>query len=176
MYEKTYPKKRFDRTLRFLEKHLDKEAAILDLGENNPLADVMRHAGYRVSNTQGEDLDTDQSRLAQSDYNAVTAFEIFEHLVTPYTVLQAIKANRLVASVPLNLWFARAYRNPEDPRDRHYHEFESWQFDWLLEKAGWQVLDSETFTNPVRKIGLRPLLRLFTPRYYLVYAERQGLN
>lgn len=176
MYEKTYPHKRFDRTLRFLEKHLDKDTSILDLGENNPMADRMRQEGYRVSNTQGEDLDTDQSRLAHSDYDVVTAFEIFEHLVAPFTVLQAIKAKRLVASVPLNLWFAKAYQNPTDPRDRHFHEFESWQFDWLLEKAGWQVLDSETFTNPVRKIGLRPLLRLFTPRYYLVYAERKGLN
>ena len=174
MYEKTYPHKRFDRTLRFLETHLDKNAAILDLGETNPLADIMRQAGYRVFNTQGEDLDTDQSRLAHTDYNAVTAFEIFEHLVTPYTVLKAIQADRLVASVPLNLWFAKAYRHPTDPRDRHFHEFESWQFDWLLEKAGWTVRDSELFTNPVRKIGIRPLLRLVTPRYYLVYAERPG--
>ena len=174
MYEKTYPHKRFDRTLRFLEKHLDNnDAMILDLGENNPLADRMRQAGYQVSNTQGEDLDTDQSRLSDSDYNVVTAFEIFEHLIAPYNVLKAIKADRLVASVPLNLWFAKAYRHPTDARDRHFHEFESWQFDWLLEKAGWTVKDREKFTNPVGKIGIRPLLRLITPRYYLVYAERQ---
>jgi len=176
MYEKTYPHKRFNRTLRFLEKHLDKDVAILDLGENNPLAESMRQLGYQVSNTQGEDLDTDQSRLGNSDYNVVTAFEIFEHLVAPYTVLKAIKSRRLVASVPLRLWFAKAYCHPTDPRDRHFHEFESWQFDWLLEKAGWKVLDRETFTNPVRKIGLRPLLRLITPRYYMVYAERQDLT
>ena len=176
MYEKTYPHKRFDRTLRFLEKHLEKEAAILDLGENNPLSEDMRKAGFRVSNTQGEDLDIDQSRLTQADYSVVTAFEIFEHLVNPYAVLKDIKADRLVASVPLRLWFATAYRHPSDPRDRHFHEFEAWQFDWLLEKSGWRVLDSETFTNPVRKIGLRPLLRLITPRYYLVYAERRRLT
>jgi len=173
MYEKTYPHKRFNRTLRFLDKHLEKDAAILDLGENNPLAEAMRKAGYRVSNTQGEDLDNDRSRLTHSDYNAVTAFEIFEHLLNPYAVLQEIQANRLVASVPLRLWFAKAYRNPSDPRDRHFHEFETWQFDWLLEKSGWRVLEHETFTHPVRKIGLRPLLRLITPRYYLVYAARE---
>lgn len=172
MYEKTYPHKRFDRTLRFLEKHLEKQASILDLGENNPLAERMRQSGYSVINTHGEDLDTDQTSLRQLKYSAVTAFEIFEHLVAPFSVLQAIQADRLVTSVPLSLWFARAYRNPSDPRDRHFHEFEPWQFDWLLEKSGWKVLDSETFTNPVKKIGIRPLLRLFTPRYYLVYAER----
>lgn len=172
MYEKTYPHKRFNRTLRFLEKHLEKDAAILDLGENNPLADGMRKAGYRVSNTQGEDLDNDQNRLTRSDYSVVTAFEIFEHLLNPYAVLSAIQAERLVASVPLRLWFARAYRHRTDPWDRHFHEFETWQFDWLLEKTGWRIIDSETFTHPVRKIGLRPVLRLITPRYYLVYAER----
>lgn len=173
MYEKTYPHNRFDRTLRFLEKHIEKQASILDLGEDNPLAERMRQIGYRVTNTQGEDLDTDQTSLSNTKYNVVTAFEIFEHLVAPFSVLQAIQADRLVASVPLNLWFAKAYRNPSDPRDRHFHEFEPWQFDWLLDKAGWKVVDCVTFTNPVKKIGIRPLLRLFTPRYYLVYAERQ---
>ena len=176
MYEKTYPQKRFNRTLRFLEKHLEKDAQILDLGENNPMAEIMRHAGYDVNNTLGEDLDTDHSRLTQSDYNVVTAFEIFEHLISPYTVLKTLRSERLIASVPLNLWFAKAYRHPTDPRDRHFHEFETWQFDWLLEKAGWKILDREMFTHPVRKIGLRPLLRLFTPRYYLVYAERDETN
>jgi hypothetical protein len=23
--------------------------------------------------------------------------------------------------------------------DRHYHEFEDWQFDWLLEKSNWKI-------------------------------------
>ncbi|MCW8980959.1 MAG: methyltransferase, partial [Altibacter sp.] len=52
-------------------------------------------------------------------------------------------------------------------------EFEDWQFDWLLEKAGWTIKKREKFTNPVKKIGIRPILRRFTPRYYLVYAERR---
>ena len=104
---------------------------------------------------------------------ARAAFEIFEHLVSPFNVLQDIKAKKLVASVPLKLWFASAYRSKTDERDRHYHEFEDWQFDWLLEKAGWTIKERHKWTNPVKKIGLRPLLRLFTPRYYIVYAERE---
>ena len=27
---------------------------------------------------------------------------------------------------------------------------------------------------PAKKLGIRPLLRKFTPRYYLVYAERKS--
>ena len=102
----------------------------------------------------------------------VTAFEIFEHSVSPFNVLNDIRATKLVASVPLKLWFASAYRSKTDKWDRHYHEFEDWQFDWLLEKSGWRIVKSEKFTNPVKKIGIRPILRRITPRYYLVYAER----
>ena len=103
----------------------------------------------------------------------VTAFEIFEHLVAPFNALREIKADKLIASVPLKLWFSNAYRNPNDKRDRHYHEFEDWQFDWLLEKSGWEIISKKKWSNPAKKIGLRPILRLFTPRYYIVYAKRK---
>ena len=59
-----------------------------------------------------------------------------------------------------------------DERDRHFHEFEEWQSDWLLEKAGWKIIKKDKWTNPSLKIGLRPILRNFHNRYYAVYAER----
>ncbi len=172
MYEKTFPNKRYKHTAKFLEKHLSTKETILDLGVPNPFSKIMAEMGYKVKNTKGEDLDVDFSTVQNSTYNAVTAFEIFEHLIAPLNVLQELKANKLVASIPMRLWFAPAYRSKTDKWDRHYHEFEDWQFDWLLEKAGWKIIAKEKFTNPVKKIGIRPLLRLFTHRYYLVYAER----
>lgn len=172
MYEKNYPEKRYRHTLAFLQKHIPKEEHILDLGTDNPFSQRMRLAGYQVANTRGEDLDVDLSPIKTSKAGVVTAFEIFEHLVAPFNALRAIQAPRLVASVPLRLWFSPAYRSSTDLWDRHYHEFEAWQFDWLLEKAGWRIEAREKWTNPVKKIGLRPLLRSFTPRYYIVYAER----
>jgi hypothetical protein len=36
--------------------------------------------------------------------------------------------------------------------DRHYHEFEDWQLDWLLEKTGWKIIDSQKWTNPVKNL------------------------
>ena len=172
MYEKTFPNKRFKLTAEFLIKHVSKDSKILDLGVENPFTKIMKEQGFDVENTKGEDLDLDTSTLENSNANVATAFEIFEHLLSPFTVLKSIKADKLVASVPLKLWFSSAYRSKTDKWDRHYHEFEDWQFDWLLEKAGWKIKKSEKFTNPVNKIGLRPILRRFTPRYYLVYAER----
>lgn len=172
MYENTFPNKRFRHTLAFLQKHVNTSEKILDLGVPNPFSDIMSKNGYDVRNTTGEDLDEDQSALQNSSATVVTAFEIFEHLLNPYTILKNITADKLVISIPMRLWFAPAYRSKTDMWDRHYHEFEDWQLDWLLEKTGWKVIDREKFTNPVKKIGWRPLLRKFTPRYYIVYAER----
>lgn len=172
MYEKTYPQKRFQITLDFVQKHLSTNEVILDLGVPNPLSRLMQNKGYQVLNTKGEDLDDDFSSLEQSSYDAVTAFEIVEHLLNPYTILKNIQADKVFISVPLRLWFAKAYQSKTDPWDRHYHEFESWQLDWLLQKTGFEIIDSITFTHPVKKFGIRPLLRWFTPRYYLVYAKK----
>ena len=172
MYEGKFPVKRYKHTLRFLENTISKNLSILDLGVVNPFSELLENEGFKVTNTQGEDLDIDTSAVQNNNFDVVTAFEIFEHLVSPFNVLTDIKAKKLVTSVPLNLWFSSAYRSKIDERDCHYHEFEDWQFDWLLEKAGWRIIKREKFTNPVKKIGIRPILRRFTHRYYLVYAER----
>lgn len=172
MYEKTYPNKRFKLTLEFLKKHISTSEAILDLGVKNPFSEIMISEGYTVKNTKGEDLDEDHSAIENSSADVVTAFEIFEHLLSPYELLKSLKVEKLVISVPLRLWFASAYRSKTDKWDRHYHEFEDWQLDWLLEKTGWKIIDRQQWTNPVKKYGIRPLLRRFTNRYYIVYAER----
>ena len=172
MYATNFPKKRYKLTLKFLRQHIAPTETILDLGVENPFSELLKTEGFKVKNTSGEDLDLDISALETDKSDVVTAFEIFEHLLSPFTVLQNIQSKKLVASIPLRLWFASAYRSKTDPRDRHFHEFESWQFDWLLEKAGWRIIASEQWTNPTNKIGFRPLLRWFTPRYYIVYAER----
>ncbi len=172
MYEHTFPNKRYKKTIEFLKQHVPSRTSILDLGVINPFTEFMQKEGYQVDNTTGEDLDIDTSAIENSDATVVTAFEIFEHLLSPLTVLKAIKTDKLVASVPLRLWFSEAYKSKTDMWDRHYHEFEDWQFDWLLEKAGWKIIARDKWTNPTKKLGIRPLLRLFTPRYYIVYAER----
>src|SRR5690606_28044144 len=126
-----------------------------------------------VSNTEG-DLDVAPHQAAEAEVDAVTAFEVLEHLVAPFNVLRAIRAPRLFASVPLRLWLAPAYRNPHDAWDRHFHEFEPWQFDWLLEKAGWRIVRRERWIpKPAGlPLGVRPLLRRVTPRWYVVEAVR----
>lgn len=165
--------RRYDKTLSFIRKHLPEERKVLDLGVTNPFSDILKDNGYEVFNTNGEDLDFQPDVVKQfENVEFATALEICEHLVNPMAVLSALPCNKLIASIPLSLWFAKAYRSKTDPRDRHFHEFEDWQFDWLLEKSGWEVKASEKWTSSTDKIGIRPLLRKITPRFYVVYAER----
>ena len=171
MYAKI-PSKRYKHTLEFLQAVLPAPATILDLGVRNPFSEIMEQNGYTVINTMGEDLDELPEIVKKHKVDAVTAFEIFEHLLSPYEVLKAIEANKIIATIPLNLWFAKAYRSKTDMRDRHYHEFEDWQFNWLIEKTGWTIKKTQKWTSPINKIGIRPILRKFTPRYYAIYAEK----
>lgn len=163
---------RYKNTLNFLTHTAKPPLRILDLGTPNPFSKLLVQNGFEVTNTQGEDLDENPEVVSSYSADLVTAFEIFEHLLNPLSVLKALPANRLMATVPLSLWFARAYRSKTDPWDRHFHEFEDWQFDWLLNKAGWKIIRSEKWTSPVYKAGLRPLLRRYIPRYYAVEAVR----
>ena len=164
--------RRYNLTLRFLQKVLPAPATILDLGVKNPFTEIMEQNGYTVFNTNGEDLDILPEIVKKSKLDAVTAFEIFEHLIAPFNVLSKRTSTKLIASVPLNLWFAKAYRSKTDLWDRPYHEFEDWQFDWLLEKSSWKIIETQKWTSPINKIGFRPILRTITPRYYIVYAQR----
>lgn len=164
--------RRYAMTLSFVQKHLHGNHNILDLGIDNLLSDLIRAKGHTVTNTNfGQDLDLDYHQV-KDDYTVVTAFEIFEHMVAPFNLLREIKAPILIASVPLRLWFATAYWNEKDEWDRHYHEFEPKQFDMLLQKSGWKIEDAEKWTSPSNNIGIKPLLRYFTPRYYIVYCSR----
>ena len=152
---------------------MPKSVTILDLGTKNPFSEFLVEKGHKVLNTQGEDLDEFPESVSQYPSEVTTAFEIFEHLLNPLGVLKALKSDRLFASIPLSLWFAKSYRNKNDRWDQHFHEFEDWQFDWLLEKAGWEIVRREKWTSPTKINGIRPLLRLFTPRYYIVEARRK---
>lgn len=164
---------RCDKTLEFLEKHVKRNATILDLGVINDVSREMSQRGYNMLNTQGENLDIDYHHYLDCDVEAVTAFEIFEHMLAPFNILRELKTEKLIASVPLRLWFANAYWNENDEWDKHYHEFEKKQFDLLLNRSGWKIVDSQQWTSAEWKLGVRPILRHFYPRYYIVYCRRQ---
>lgn len=180
MYTGRMPDRRYRRTMAFLESCIGREERIMDLGVANPFSRMMRDKGFHVRNTQGEDLDLDHARLDLGDITCITSFEVFEHLLAPFNLLRHVQpppggSIKLVCSVPLKVWFAKAWWSKIDPWDRHYHEFEPRQFDWLLEKSGWTILRKEPWASPPRiALGIRPFLRFLYPSYYFVYAEKRA--
>jgi hypothetical protein len=164
---------RFKKTINFLKKVEPNCKSILDLGVKNTLSQRLESTGYQVQNTQGEDLDLNpECLLNYPKVDLVTAFEILEHLVSPYPILKNLPSNKLVATVPMSLWFAKPYRNKNDKFDMHYHEFVDWQFEMLLNKAGWKITYIEKWKAPTYQIGIRPLLRFMYPRFLAVHAIR----
>lgn len=159
--------------MNFIQQSTPASNSVLDIGTPNAFSEIMTQNGFKVFNTSGEDLDENPEAISTFKTDAATAFEIFEHLLNPLGVLKNIQAETLFASIPLSLWFAKAYRNKSDRWDQHFHEFEDWQFDWLLEKGGWEIVRREKWTSPVFTPGIRPIFRLFTPRYYIVEARRK---
>ncbi|HEX6983249.1 MAG TPA: methyltransferase domain-containing protein [Balneolaceae bacterium] len=163
---------RFKKTIRFIKESEHPPSSILDIGGPNRLSNLMQQGGFDVTNTNF-DLDKKPQSLQKYSSDAITAFEVLEHLVNPLDVLQNVTADRLFASVPLNIWFSKTHYNENDPWDRHFHEFEDWQFDWLLDHAGWKVIRKEKWTSPSFILGIRPVLRLFVPYYYIVEAVKK---
>lgn len=178
--EKIYKDNRFHEervawTVDFVRANLNPGAKILDLGPKNILSQALKNEGYIVENANSQDLDVDYDCVKKEGFDAFTSFEVFEHLVSPLPLLKAVQAPLLITSVPLSLWFARAYRGnlEEDPFDEHYHEFEPWQFELLLRKSRWSVIRKELHASfDKRSFGIRPILRRFYPRYLIVAATR----
>lgn len=165
--------RRYNKTWEFMSASIKSTDRILDIGTANPFSEMLTAKGFTVLNTKGEDLDEQPEILKPMDADIATAFEIFEHLLNPLGVLKNIPTQKIFASVPLSLWFAKSYRNKTERWDQHFHEFEDWQFDWLLEKGGWEIVRREKWTSPTPLVGVRPLLRRFIPRYYIIEAVRK---
>lgn len=168
--------RRFKKTLNFLKKNTNKSETILDLGTPNLMSEAMKKEGYSVLNTSGEDFDVQfKSIIEKYDVDCYTSFEVFEHLFAPYNILKEIPSGKkIVCSVPLKVWFSNAYWNEDNDWDKHYHEFEPKQFDFLLEKTGWTIIKKELWTSPDKfRFGIRPLLRLIFPSYYFVVAVKK---
>ena len=127
MYEENYPRKRYKLTLDFINKYISKDDVILDLGVDNPLSKLLKLKGYNVSNTNGEDLDTDFKAVEKNNADVICAFQILEHLVSPYNILNRTKAKKLMtrlrifnsqnhshqAQNPIEVDVSNFYSNPQ---------------------------------------------------------------
>ena len=87
--------KRYKKTFDFIQKHVEKDASILDLGTPNKLSESIGNLGYDMRNTGGENLDTEFLKYTDTGVDVITAFEIFEHLLAPFNILNNLKTNKV---------------------------------------------------------------------------------
>ena len=84
MYEGKFPKKRYKITLDFLNQVIPPDSKILDLGVENPFSEIMTQNGFRVENTEGEDLDENFSAVQQSNAEVSRPLK-FLNTLSPHT-------------------------------------------------------------------------------------------
>jgi hypothetical protein len=166
--------RRHDTTCQLVKAYINPYARILDLGYSNDLSLKIKNMGFDVTNTDF-DLDLEPEKLQELDYDVVTSFEVFEHLVNPFSVLENIKPDKfIICSVPIRVWFKKPHWIEDSPLRQHYHEFLPREFYKLLTKAGYTIRWAEKRCI-VEKLGIRPLLTwLFRiKRYLFVYAIKE---
>jgi len=149
---------------------------ILDIGYKHGFSDLM--SDWDVVNTD-YDLDMlNNTRIRQlNSYKQIIAFEVLEHLLNPYSLLQSLSGKMLI-TVPLNLWWRQSYWEVNNTHKQHYHEFEVRQFNKLLTKTGWKILYSEQWKidliTLIKNPGFRTLPRLLWPSFYFVVVEKRN--
>ena len=109
-----------------------------------------------VHNTE-HDLNSWQPSVAQ--YDNVFIFEVIEHLLNPLLLIEWIKERfnpngTIYLSTPINRpnWM----RNKE----LHFHEFNYNELMYLIDTAGFKVVDEKIINPTPFSIGFRPILRM----------------
>lgn len=172
---------RFRLTEQFLHKTLGNASCeILDIGARNRMSEYLLSKGFKVESThEGIDFDMLNDELkAYEQKEVTTAFEVLEHLFDPMNFLNKIPTDKLILTVPLQLWFSKPYmhvpiKDGGHVAYGHFHEFVIEQLHMVLDKTGWKIIYDEKWKSAPRvPLGIRPLLRYFYPSVYAVYCER----
>ena len=144
------------------EKPLGK---VLDIGERNPLTEVLEN--HFSTNINSTNIDLDIEKLT-GEYDTVFCFEVLEHLFNPLHLLLEIKSvlkkdGTLYLSTPKGKPHFLVWKH-------HFHELYNRDLLALFKRAGLKVNKlSYHRIRPLREgIGFRPLLRLFLERKTMV--------
>jgi len=167
--------RRLERTIRFLHEE-GASAPALDLGGESPLLErIRRELNLEVDST---DFDLDSCHLT-GPFKTIFLFEVIEHLGSPLRILQEIHQaladdGILYLSMPL---VVSRFRPTGWLRDEHHiFEMDRRQFDFLIEKAGFEVEREEIARMQALRryfTGFRIFIRLFTDRNILVKLRKR---
>lgn len=102
--------------------------------------DISKEAiDYANEHYKGPTYLCQEAQATKGEWDAVVTFETLEHIENPKSVLEAVPAPLLIASVPneeVYVFKAHKFRNDDYPHLRHYTPKE---FEELLVSAGYTV-------------------------------------
>jgi SAM-dependent methyltransferase len=160
---------RYDATLAFLRERLPGVEALrtaLDIGERSPFTQELEALlGISIESTSG-DLDFVE---LEGSYDVILSFEVIEHLFNPLWHLRQLKKCLAPSG---RIWLSTPKSKPHflwSPH--HFHEMHERELRALFRQAGLSVASMrEMRVHPLSFYfsGLRPLLRLFFERVFLV--------
>lgn len=147
------------------------EGLVLDIGEKNPLRDLLAEkSGIPIDNTEG---DLDMVMLHdETIYDTVLCLDVLEHLFNPLFLLKNIKRVTHQDSI---FYVGLPRRGKLLWAQGHYHEIDDYRFRLLAERAGYKIVSKyryKVWRNPFFYLtGIRPFLRLFF-EWGVVYTLR----
>ncbi len=165
-------KSHLNKTLSYFAGKLNNKQNILDIGERNPLTNLLEKSyNVLIDNTNG-DLDLD-FQIPDKQYDVVIYSHTIEHqfnpLYTLFRIREVLKPDGL-------LYILLPERGKLLWCKGHFHEIDEYRMQLLLKRAGFRVVSKikqKIWRNWWEYIkGFRPILRLFF-EYHAVYCARK---
>jgi len=107
---------RFKRTYELLSRFVSRDELILDLGTPNELSSFLKTEDYKIESAFGFDFDLEPEKLNEYDYGVLTAFEVLEHLVSPFHNVSSASAGdgySMILATDSTLWVCGFNHNGE---------------------------------------------------------------
>jgi SAM-dependent methyltransferase len=141
-----------------LKNRIHLHGKILDIGERNLFTEQLENLyDVKIYNTYG-DLDV-EFNAPLFKYDFVHYNNVIEHQFNPLFTLLKIREvlkpeGILILGTPVKptwITFAKC----------HFHEFDQYRFDKLIQRAGFAVIDKVHFWHDIKLLGIRGILGSF---------------
>lgn len=143
--------------------------AILDIGERNPLTEILEQQNQvKIHNTVG-DLDEDWWPECKEYrcYNTVIFSHVIEHLFNPLKFLTELKYFccedcKIYIATPIKPYWITMARC-------HFHEMNMFNFKRLMDRAGYHIIGWKVYSLPIPfRFSVRNWLRRIYKEYSIV--------
>ncbi len=174
-HQRIHPKaiRNRNETINLLEKHEGLSGNVLDIGERNYFTEVLeKFYKIPIHSTIG-DLDIEFIHPGLR-YDFVHYNNVIEHQFNPlFTLLKIHEVLKddgiLILGTPVKpTWITFS--------SCHFHEFDQYRFDKLINRAGFEVVDCLRYWHDLKIFGIRGLLGSFYPKQSIYLLKKNLLK